>query len=223
MIKSQLLNFAQLSMCAYRDTGWEELDYKLHYKIDKSGVQAYIFQSGNIVVVAFRGSDEKQDWINDAKATFIHTSYGRMHKGFKKLWDKVSRELQDNIPSGTLVYFTGHSLGGALALISSIYILHQQVITFGCPMVLEKNNPKHLQSYHIRVVNNNDLITRLPSKALGYGHIGMLYYLSYSGGLLNSVKWIDRVKSHLKAWSKGQFFDGMYDHDLNLYIKKLSK
>jgi len=223
MTKNDLLHFAKLSMSAYRDYGWEELGYTLHKKIDKHGVQCYILKQNNVCVVVFRGSDEKIDWVNNFQARLIQTTYGYMHKGFKKLWDKISKELRDNIPSGSLVYFTGHSLGGALALISSFYITHKQVVTFGSPMIIEKNYPPYLKPLHIRVVNNNDIVPRLPSKKLGYTHIGKLFYLSYSGELLETINFFDNLRSRLKAWSKGEFFNAKYDHDLNLYIKKLSK
>lgn len=221
MMKEQLLKFAELSMSSYRDGGWEQLGYTLHKKIDKHGVQCYILKNQNICVVVFRGSDEKIDWINNFRARLIKTTYGHMHRGFKNLWDKISSDLIKNIPRNSLVYFTGHSLGGALALISSFYIPHQQVITFGSPMVVEKNYPLFLKTSHIRVVNNNDIVPRLPSKKLGYTHIGKLLYLSYTGELLEKINWFDNIRSHLKAWSKGEFFNAKYDHDLNLYIKKL--
>ena len=74
---------------------------------------------------------------------------------------------------------------------------------------------------HIRVRNNNDIVTQLPSRVLGFKHFGELVYLDYNGKKNSSIKFFDRVKSHLKAWSKGQKFNPFYDHDIDEYIKWL--
>lgn len=211
-----LKQLAKISKGAYSGV----FEHKVLHTINKKGIQAYILEVGEACVVVFRGTDETKDWAFNVQAGFTNTVYGKMHKGFKKSWDLIAKELRDNLPNKPL-YFTGHSYGAALAFISSLYIPHQQVITFGCPMVLHRNPPKYAKSNHIRVRNNNDIVTQLPSKVLGYEHLGALVYIDYNGKQWNKIKFFDKVKSHLKAWSKGQKFNPFYDHDIDEYIGKL--
>ena len=209
-----LKELAKISKGAYSGV----FEHKVLHTINKKGIQAYVLEVGEACVVVFRGSDETQDWAFNVQAGFTYTAYGNMHKGFKKSWDFIAKELRDNLPNKPL-YFTGHSYGAALALISAIYIPHIQVITFGCPMVAHKHTTA--KANHIRVRNNNDIVTQLPSRALGFKHFGELVYLDYNGKKHSSIKFFDKVKSHLKAWSKGQKFNPFYDHDIDEYIKWL--
>lgn len=207
-----LKQLAKISKGAYSGV----FEHKVLHTINTKGIQAYILEVGEACVVVFRGSDEVQDWVFNIQAGVTYTAYGNMHKGFKKSWDLIARELRDNLPNKPL-YFTGHSYGAALALISAIYIPHEQVITFGCPMVTHKHTTA--KANHIRVRNNNDIVTQLPS--LGYKHFGELVYIDYNGKQWSKIKFFDRIKSHLKAWSKGQKFNPFYDHDIDEYIKWL--
>ena len=210
-----LKTFAKISKGAYSGV----FEHKVLHTINTKGIQAYILEVGKTIVVVFRGTDEPKDWVNNLQASFVNTSYGKMHKGFKKAWDLIARELRDNLPIDKNIYFTGHSYGGALAFISGLYIPHAAVVTYGCPMVLHKNPPPYARVNHIRVRNNNDIATQVPK--IGYAHLGELVYLDYNGKAWTKINFFDKVKSHLKAWSKGQKFNPFYDHDIDEYIKKL--
>ena len=207
-----LKEFAKISKSAYSGV----FEHKVLHTINIKGVQAYILEVGEACVVVFRGSDEAKDWVQNFQFDFVGSSYGKIHKGFKKSWDLIARELRDNLPNKPL-YFTGHSYGGALAFISGLYMPHEKVITFGCPKVLHEKLP-YTKISHIRVRNNNDIVTMLPPN---YVHIGELVYLDYEGKQSNKIKFFDRLKSHLKAWSKGEKFNPFYDHEISEYIGKL--
>jgi hypothetical protein len=86
---------------------------------------------------------------------------------------------------------------------------------------MHKNYFYYLKINHLRVRNNNDIVTMLPPKFLGYTHVGELLYLDYNGNKSNKINLLDKAKSHIKAWSKGQKFNAFYDHDINKYIEKL--
>lgn len=208
-----MLEWAKLSKLAYSNIPDA-------IKIDIKGVQAYIIERDDDCVLVFRGTDEKKDWLQDSKARFVNTSYGKMHKGFKQSWDLVIGEIRDNLPNKPL-YITGHSYGGALAFISGLYLPHVEVITFGCPKVLHKAYNSYVKINHTRVRNNNDIVTMMPPDALDYVHVGKLVYLDYNGNISNSVSFFDRIKSHIKAWKKGEKFNPFYDHEIDEYIEKL--
>lgn len=193
-------------------------DFNVLYFTNKKGIQVYILDLGDSCVLAFRGSDENCDWKQNFKIRFTSSEYGKIHKGFNQSWNLVKEEVKANLPNKPL-YITGHSYGGALAFIASLELEHKQLITFGCPKVLRKGYD--YKGNHLRVRNNNDIVTMIPFDLLDYRHYGELLYLDYEGNKQSSVSFFDRLKSHLKAWSKKQKFNPFYDHDINEYINKL--
>jgi hypothetical protein len=124
------------------------------------------------------------------------------------------------LPIGKKIYITGHSLGGALAQIAGLFIYNEAIITFGSPMIHHFKDMHLINTNHIRVRNCNDVITKLPY--LNYEHTGKLVYLDYNGKIKDKVSLFDNLKGHLKAWSKKQWFDGVYDHKLTEYQDKLA-
>ena len=112
------------------------------------------------VVVAFKGSAEPQDFLQDAKFQMELLAYTRhnaaapckacVHRGFLEDFSALNVALVAQVRASLLtaakvspnpkVYFTGHSLGGALAVLSALEFARQgfpvaAVITFGQPRV----------------------------------------------------------------------------------------
>jgi hypothetical protein len=113
------------------------------------------------VVVAFRGSANGAEWANNAHlAAWQPVSpmiAGRVHPGFthslSEVWDEVAEAIQGlcqtHLPELLSGYaagrsvplcFTGHSRGGALAVLAGIralttFVLPVRVVTFGAPRV----------------------------------------------------------------------------------------
>lgn len=107
------------------------------------------------IVVAFRGSSSVQDWLTNAQFgmedLFWATEYNcaAVHRGFLEAFDSVNaevlsavRELLKSFPRAE-IYITGHSLGGALAMLAAyefrrLNLPLAQVVTFGAPRVGNK-------------------------------------------------------------------------------------
>lgn len=81
------------------------------------------------LVVSFRGSSTLENWIANIdlileEADFL-CSGCYVHSGWWKAWEQVADDLTSEIESamstysGYSLYFTGHSLGGALATIGA--------------------------------------------------------------------------------------------------------
>lgn len=131
------------------------------------------------------------------------------------------------------VWITGHSLGGALATLAASRIAVIQgrevagVYTFGQPRVGDQEfhrvYDKLLQDRHFRVVNNNDIVTRVPPRAFGYRHVGTLRYFDVDGDLHDEPGWWDRFLDRIRGRVEDfiEFFetsdrktDGLNDHML---------
>jgi hypothetical protein len=59
---------------------------------------------------------------------------------------------------------------------------------------------------------------------MGYRHHGKNIYIGYNGEIVKMNMWrrfLDSMSGRFRAWSKWQFFDGVYDHNILTYTKRL--
>jgi hypothetical protein len=132
-------------------------------------------------VLVFRGtSGSLSNWyfnLNAAPAAW--PGGGRVHRGFKtifrNIWPEMAGELQRVRKP---LFYTGHSLGGALAILAAACLPPQAVYTFGAPRVGDANFVAALRPARIfHIVNPNDLVTTLPpvGKWLCFAHAGEIH------------------------------------------------
>jgi triacylglycerol lipase len=92
-----------------------------------------------------------------------------IHSGFQRAFNSVktatSQKLQPLAEAGSTIYITGHSLGGALALIATRELArgsHESCYTFGSPRVGQFGFADYIKTPIYRVVNANDIVPRIP-------------------------------------------------------------
>jgi triacylglycerol lipase len=238
------LLFAELSMVAYlipKETkaaatrlGFTETTY-----YNNDGSQAYSFANESDIVIAFRGT-EPNEW-NDIKADMdakkaLAETVGHVHRGFKKevddIWPQLEKMLVSNKQNLTKkLWFTGHSLGGAMAsicagrcLLSHIDTHPEQVHTFGSPRVGTKRYINHAKVDYARWVNNNDIVPRSPPAWLGYRHAGQEKYLDAQGKLreLNQIERRADMWKGLVLGIKRREIDYFSDHLIDRYVENIS-
>ncbi|MFK7914975.1 MAG: hypothetical protein AB8B93_13745 [Pseudomonadales bacterium] len=143
--------------------------------------------------IAFRGTDEIADWLTNFSLWRTRTAIGAIHAGYYRtcqaMLPGLVQELSrlDKLP----LTFTGHSLGGALASISGLYLnLEQQVplgiYTFGQPRVGGRSfvrtiNERYSERY-FRFVHGADAIASWGMRNREYA--GTLCYFDYRGRLV---------------------------------------
>lgn len=121
-------------------------------------------------VIAFRGTeaDSVQDIKTDISAHLVQApGGGRVHKGFLAAYQLVEDLLIEDIKlaGDKPIYITGHSLGGALAMVATRYIGNDSIgatYTFGCPRVADDAFYDNIKTPVYRVVNAADGVTRIP-------------------------------------------------------------
>lgn len=150
-------------------------------------MEAYLAIAGKNAVVAFRGTElGTADVIYDLKVISTGGGSGRFHAGFKDgfevLRPALLRELEERRIS--TVWLTGHSLGGALAVVAACYLIDEGgyeiggVMTFGQPMVIrhqlaELYDPI-LRHRYVAFVNGSDPIARSVMPFVHFGHMVLL-------------------------------------------------
>lgn len=202
---------------------------------DKNGTQAVSFLLNDQLYIVFRGTEPTKfsDIWADLKAWKVKSKYksGRVHAGFRsaldEIWDDVHKYIMTNSSSRTII-ITGHSLGAALATLSAkriSKIVENKIYlyTFGSPRVGNRRWAKAFDIETYRFVNNNDIVTRVPS-ALTFRHIGKLMYFNFYGNIREMGYWQrtkDRWRGFYKAIQKREGIDWFVDHSMLLYLKKV--
>jgi triacylglycerol lipase len=230
LLFAELSNLSYLSRCEAgllaNRIGFPEIRF-----YDRDGAQAYIFANEDDAVVTCRGT-QPDDW-NDLKADLdlkraMAETVGWVHRGFKRevddLWPRLEQALVNN---DRTLWFTGHSLGAAMAAIcagrcklSYIKSNPRALFTFGSPRVGSRRYVNYVQLETYRWVNNNDIVTRVPPAWLGYRHKGQEIYLNAYGKIRRLTPW-QRVKDRWRGFVRGlreHRFDPFADHSIVQYV-----
>jgi triacylglycerol lipase len=231
MANAQIL--AQAAAMAYREPGqctkWATISgfTGLFDFFDNADTQGFVAESGDAIIVAFRGTQPNRpmDWFVDARATrgnWDHT-IGQVHDGFysalRKVWgvtlpqgEVLPKRLIDR--GSKTIWITGHSLGGALAELCAAQAMFvsripvQGVYTFGQPRVGNKDfaaavNEK-LGSGIYRFVNDRDIVPRVPLFTMGFCHYGNQRFFDHEGESSIAESAVETVTDALK-FAKGAF------------------
>ncbi|HEY1991404.1 MAG TPA: lipase family protein [Gammaproteobacteria bacterium] len=168
-------------------------------KSDGNRDAGFVWHSAGELIVAFRGTlpdaantadSSKQmlsveDWINDADySPQVDPKLGQVHAGFKGAFDQVWPAMQQEIVAwqkagklgpATKVYVTGHSKGGAMAMLAAMTLTGEkltpvtELVTFGAPRV---GGPDFAAKYAaagidgVRYENYQDLVPHVPLNTL---------------------------------------------------------
>lgn len=148
----------------------------------------------NTILVVFRGTINPRNWITNVTAylsKWKNHSSAKVHKGFKEAYMAVADDVQYQVnellirhPNAELL-FTGHSLGGALAVIAAADIKEtfnvsnkMSLYTFGAPRVGNDPFAALLFDYYpsgsqYRVINEDDAVPHNPPRSkTGFLHSG---------------------------------------------------
>ncbi|KAJ9447075.1 Protein EDS1B [Diplonema papillatum] len=151
------------------------------FGLDEQGrhhkVQWVYCHDGDVLYVAFKGSDNATDFLLDASLSDVVTPSGcRMHSGFYSgIQSEISSVLAKVLKSTRKeVVFCGHSLGGAYATAVTLELashpcwpdgLKAQAVTFGSPLVVCQGAlPARLATrppMMTHVVGNFDIVPRV--------------------------------------------------------------
>jgi predicted lipase len=145
-----------------------------------------------------------------------------------KVWSSVKKFVGDNKDKS--LYIAGHSLGGAMASVASSRLQNNENLkmtyTYGSPRVGNSTWTGFQKWSHQRIQNNNDVVTQTPPMLLGFRHHYPSVYINHYGNIRKLTRWQkikDMFRGRWQAIKKLQFFDGIYDHNMDKYCSKLHK
>ncbi|MBC2605332.1 lipase family protein [Pelagicoccus albus] len=215
---------------------------------DIDGTFAIVAENEESIVVVFRGTEsgDKQDYLSDSKIQHRNCGPdGKAHAGFMDALACIEDELRSNLESrlqenpDKKVWLTGHSLGAALATLFAIRNPEfvSAIYTIGSPRLVNRSLAQkcHQQLPLFRIVNDNDIVTRVPMRPF-YRHIGPTYFITSKGDLLidppKTRIWRERLEGHgafteslFERWSAKDFSaipsDYFVDHSPRLYTELL--
>ncbi|HEV2853434.1 MAG TPA: lipase family protein [Thermoanaerobaculia bacterium] len=190
---------SELSLLAYNEPDEVKSELgkaglRLRTSLNAGGTQGFVAEGEaegeKFVIVAFRGTEiplptlnpqetlERfrgaiMDSVTDLKFGFVEIpdlGQGQVHGGFLASLDKVFGQIRNLPDSGRALWLTGHSLGGALAILAAARFPKgriQGVYTFGAPSVGDAAFGTALQEKvrPFRFVHGDDFVTRLPGSA----------------------------------------------------------
>lgn len=206
--------------------------------------QAFVAASDSMIIVAFRGTEPDRigDWLTDANTPGCPgpANIGLVHLGFSRALACVHTEILDKIKefrtSNQTLWFTGHSLGGALAMLAAAAthfedpkLLADGVYTFGqprtCDKILASSYDKALRSRTFRFVNNNDIVPQVPT-APPFFHVGIVKYFDADGQLHDDMPFWAGVADRIEGFTADPFApgtDGIRDHFVSNYEANIGK
>lgn len=171
--------------CILKAGGFELQGVLFDCSTDTQGfVAAHHGESGvDMAIVSFRGTQQTRDWMTnlnfakepvDKRIEGKARQVGHVHSGFNQAFRSVEGQLRNhlcglrNVP----LYITGHSLGGALAVLATWY-LHSDSLaacyTFGSPRVGDHGLMNHFRTPIYRIVNGADPVPLVPPSGRTFG------------------------------------------------------
>ncbi|WP_197440655.1 lipase family protein [Polystyrenella longa] len=181
---------ADISEIAYQppheaERSYQALGFTQVMPVVQGSMIGYVITGENVTVVAFRGTDfsEVSDWIANLGRSATDTQHGQVHKGFYFAYQSMKQQVDAILTERdtTKLWVTGHSLGGALALMCAYdleEIEHRRlngIITFGQPMVAQQEFADYIDTLLIgryaRFVNRDDIVPKIPSSHVACGSL----------------------------------------------------
>lgn len=148
-------------------------------KEDSTGFQAFVGSTNDYVIVSFAGTSELIDYVTDltfaSRPETMSGIPGSVHIGFLNVldrsWAKLLELVKKHSSEGKPVLLTGHSMGGAQAVISAARLAKlgfpvDSIYIYAVPRIGDETYANHIEKLFPnriwRFVNNEDIVPRLP-------------------------------------------------------------
>lgn len=180
----------------------------------------YALTSETHHIIALRGTQTENEWLGNILASQVNfqtraPQYGKVHRGFQTSQEKIITQIRkavEQLNPALPCYITGHSLGGAVAILTAAELslsnpaLSPQirVYTYASPRV---GDPTFARFYNqqipntFRIVNLADTVPISPSETFRgntFQHVGQEWSFLSQLGNVDSNHAIDTYKAALR-------------------------
>lgn len=222
------LLMAKLSEIAYNldETKLKELGFSLITQFGvKDSISGYICANSQIAVLVFKGTSTKHEAVIDIQWWHTKQNHLKFAYGFYNAYQTLFPAFSDFLKSNKLpLFITGHSLGGAMAIVAAMNEVCEACYTFGSPRVSEGFGLDKSKSI-FRVVHSDDVVPCFPPFIFGYwGSIGKMVYLCNDMVLTGFTAHLVRLFMQFAPIARKMFLevvDWVKDHFIDGYIKAL--
>lgn len=217
----------------------ESRDFTLTHHHTIADVQITYFLATNELtrtqVISVRGTSNVENAMVDISLKLLvdpNTGIA-LHQGFAHAARQVFKELKPLLKPDYQIQLTGHSLGGAVAVILAMYLDSDdfnigQVVTFGQPKVTNVSGAEKLKHIDlIRVVTPDDLVPLAPPfDPLDIQNIDIYWHAGKEVILLpgNQYAILEGMDSMLRATKFTQKLlseDNLNHHQMSLYLQMI--
>jgi hypothetical protein len=170
-------------------TSIPQLGFPTHEVIENGPAKGVVMTAGQEAVIAFEGTnglDDIGDWFANLNTSRGDIPEGVVHGGFLGHYNRVADQVRKILDKKAVshVWITGHSLGGAMAVLCAAdlerrgTVTVRGVMTFGQPLLLTPACARVVNETfmgrHLRIVNEADVV---PCVAPGFRGGGSLVWV----------------------------------------------
>ena len=141
----------------------------------KLGTTAFYLFSNDVQYIIFRGTNgDPADWLMNLSAIPWRVHGKWAHGGFLAAQQSVWKRIRKRLDPTRKTYCIGHSLGGAVAILTAHRLVHKhgrsvafpvenvRCITFGRPNVWLKSEKQLKDIVNVSVVASSDIVSMVP-------------------------------------------------------------
>jgi len=200
--------------------------------------ELFVAANDEAIVAAFRGTEENslEDWLNNLDNRAFPYQGGYVHQGFWEaldvVWNLLCQQINVFNTNQQKIWLTGHSQGGALAMLAARRLTAenvgvQGVYTYGQPkvgdMLFTANYDSTLKAKTFRLYNEDDSVVNNPPKLY---HAGTPVRIFKNGGFeiqysqtmletgdLSFTSFLDSLLDYAT--------DNLQSHSIAAYIQRL--
>jgi len=236
---AELAAYAERSRAAYGAKQMIKTRYPKTIRISSpgdTGVRYFLEQddAAKTQIITVRGTADQKNFVEDLNITVRSDRQADIpvHAGFDRAARAVYTDARPYLKRSYNTYVTGHSLGGAVAALVTIYAMEdgfsvERVITFGQPKFTTATGVQRLRFPLIRVVDENDLVPMLPPATVIDPQFGPYEHVGPEVILLQGQHYVYLPAHDANRVSIGQFWRSvgiadLPDHKINRYVDRIA-
>ncbi len=236
----ELAAYAERSKAAYANEAAIRSKYPATVRVnspDKTDAQYFLERDDKAKVqyIAIRGTANRKNFLEDAEMRIrVDLAIAiPVHMGFDDTAKLLYADMKPYLKPGYKTYVTGHSLGGAIAVLIAIYLTEDnydvsKVVTFGQPKFTTTAGVQKLGFLNLtRVVDENDIIPMLPPTSIVNREHGIYEHIGPEVILLEGPHYVflpthdaDRISEGELGRSLGRA--DLADHHMDNYLKRIN-